>query len=207
MLGQPAPAYYRGLVVVGLGSGELACLRADSGSVAWSDGLGASRGRASIAEFLSIRGAPVINNGQVFAISMGGLLICNDVPSGRRLWERQVAGEDTPAIAGDWMFVISVRQELAAVRTSDGRIAWITQLPCYEDPEKRTNTLTWYGPLLVSDRLIVTGTNNDALSVSPYTGEILGHLTLSGPAAPFPPIVADSTVLVVTNDARLLALR
>ena len=207
MLGQPAPAYYRGLVVVGLGSGELACLRADSGSVAWSDSLGASRGRASIADFLSIRGAPVINNGQVFAISMGGLLICNDVPSGRRLWERQVAGEDTPTIAGDWMFVISAQQELAAVRISDGRIAWITQLPRFEDPEKRRNTLTWYGPLLASDRLIVTGTNNDALSISPYTGENLGHLTLSGAAAPFPPIVADSTVLVVTNDARLLALR
>lgn len=207
MLGQPAPAYYRGLVVAGLGSGELACLRADSGSVVWSDSLGASRGRASVADFLSIRGAPVIANGQVFAISMGGLLICNDVPSGRRLWERQVAGEDTTYIAGDWMFVISAQQELAAVHIPDGRIAWITQLPRYEDPEKRRDTLTWYGPLLVSDRLIVTGTNQDALSVSPYTGEILGHLTLSGAAAPFPPVVADGTVLVVTNDARLLALR
>ncbi len=207
MLGQPAPAYYRGLVVAGFGSGELACLRADSGSVAWSDSLGASRGRASVAELLSIRGAPAIVNGQVFAISMGGLLICNDVPSGRRLWERQVAGEDTITIAGDWMFVISAQQELAAVHIADGRIAWITQLPRFEDPDKRRDTLTWYGPLLVSDRLIVTGTNQDALSVSPYTGEILGRLTLSGAAAPIPPVVADGTVLVVTNDARLLALR
>ncbi len=207
MLGQPAAAYYRGLVVAGFGSGELSCMRADSGSVVWSDSLGASQGRASMADFLSIRGLPVIANGLVYAISMGGLLVCNDVPTGRRVWDRQVAGEDTTYIAGDWMFVISAQQELAAININDGRIAWIIQLPHWEDPDKRKHTLTWYGPLLVSDRLIVTGISQDALSISPYTGEILGHIELSGEAAPFAPVVANGTVLITTNDGRLLALR
>jgi outer membrane protein assembly factor BamB len=207
MLGRPAPAYYRGLVVAGFGSGELAAMRADSGSVVWTDGLGASQGRATVADFLAIRGAPVIANGLVYAISMGGLLVCNDVPSGRRVWERQVAGEDTPYVAGDWMFIISAQQEIASVNIADGRVRWITQLPRWEDPDKRKKTLTWYGPLLVSDRLVVAGTNNEALSVSPYTGEILGHITLSDAAAPFAPVVAGGTVLLVANDARLMAFR
>jgi outer membrane protein assembly factor BamB len=207
LLGRPAPAYYRGLVVAGFGSGELACMRADSGSVVWTDGLGAARGRAAVADFLSIRGLPVVVNGLVFAISMGGLLVCNDVPTGRRVWERQVAGEDTAYIAGDWMFIISARQEIAAVNINDGRISWITQLPHWEDPEKRKKTLTWYGPLLVSDRLIVTGTSEDALSISPYTGEILGHIKLSEAGAPTVPVVAGGTVLIITNDGRLTALR
>jgi outer membrane protein assembly factor BamB len=207
MLGQPAAAYYQGLVVAGFGSGELACLRADSGSIVWTDGLGASAGRATVADFLSIRSLPVIVNGLVYAISMGGLLICNDVPTGRRVWDRQVAGEDTLYVAGEWMFLISAQQELAAVNINDGRISWITQLPHYDDPVKRKDTLTWYGPLLVSDRLIVTGTSKDALSVSPYTGDVLGHIKLSEAAAPFAPVVADGTVLLITNDARLIALR
>jgi outer membrane protein assembly factor BamB len=207
MLGQPAAAYYQGLVVAGFGSGELACLRADSGSVVWTDGLGASRGRATVADFLSIRGLPVIANGLVYAVSMGGLLICNDVPTGRRVWDRQIAGEDTPYIAGDWMFIISAEQQIAAVNIADGHISWITQLPRWDNPDKRKNTLTWYGPLLVSDRLIVTGSSQDALSISPYTGEVMGHITLSEAAAPFAPVVADGTVLLITNDARLIALR
>ncbi|MFL5254989.1 MAG: PQQ-binding-like beta-propeller repeat protein [Rhodopila sp.] len=207
MLGQGVPAYYRGLIIAGFGSGELAALRADSGGVVWTDGLGSSRGRASGGDFLSIRAAPVIAGGLVYAISMGGLLVCNDVPTGRRVWERQVAGEDTFAVAGDWMFVISAQQEVAAITVADGKVAWITDLPRWEDPDKRKNTLTWYGPLLVADRLIVTGTSEDALSISPYTGEILGHITLSAAAAPSPPVVAEGTVLVVSNDGRLLALR
>jgi outer membrane protein assembly factor BamB len=207
MLGQPAAGYWRGLIVAGFGSGELACLRADSGSVVWTDGLGASEGRASVADLLSIRGLPVIVNGLVYAISMGGLLVCNDVPTGRRVWERQIAGVDTPYIAGDWMFVISAEQQIGAININDGRIAWITQLPRWDDAVKRKNTLTWYGPLLVSDRLIVTGVSKDAWSLSPYTGEILGHVELSEAAAPTVPVVAEGTVLIVTNDGRLLALR
>ncbi len=207
MLGEPAPAYYQGLVVAGFGSGELTCVRADSGSVVWTDGLGASAGRASTVDFLSIRGLPVIVNGLVYAISMGGLLVCNDVPTGRRVWDRQVAGEDAPYIAGDWMFLISAEQQIAALSIADGRVAWVTQLPQWDDPKTKKHTLTWYGPLLVSDRLIVTGTSQDALSVSPYTGDILGHITLSESAAPFAPVVAGGTVLLVSNDARLIALR
>ena len=207
MLGRPAAAYYQGLVVAGFGSGELACLRAESGGIVWTDSLGASEGRATVADFLSIRGLPIVANGLVYAVSMGGLLVCNDIPTGRRVWDRQIAGEDTPYIAGDWMFIISVDQQVAAVNTADGHISWITQLPRWDDPDKRKNTLTWYGPLLVSDRLIVTGTSQDALSISPYTGEVLGHITLSQAAAPSAPVVADGTVLVITNDARLIALR
>jgi outer membrane protein assembly factor BamB len=206
ILGRPAPAYSTGLVVGGFGSGELATLRADSGSVVWTDTLATAIRTGSLADFAAIRGLPVIGDGKVYAMSLGGLTVAVDLPTGRRLWEREAAGEDSPWAVGSWLFVISLEQKMAALNRDDGRVSWVTQLPRWKNPEKQEDAITWFGPLLVSDRLVVAGTNKEALAVSPYTGEILGRQELSG-AASLGPVVADGTVFVVTDDGRLLALR
>jgi outer membrane protein assembly factor BamB len=205
VLGSPAPAYAEGLVVAGFGSGELATLRAESGNVVWSDNLATSQ-QSTVANFSAVRGLPVIGGGRVYAIGMGGLMIANDLPTGRRLWERSVSGEDHPWAAGPWLFVVSLEQKIGAVSRDDGRVAWVTQLPRWENEEKQRDPITWYGPLLVGDRLVVAGTSKQALAISPYTGEILGQQDLSGKAS-LGPIVAAGTVFVVTDDGRLLALR
>jgi outer membrane protein assembly factor BamB len=206
ILGRPAPAYASGLVVAGFGSGELATLRAETGNVVWTDNLAAAVRRGALADFSAIRGLPVVGDGRVYAISMGNLMVAVDLPTGRRLWEREVAGEDSPWAAGAWLFVVSLDQKIAAVSRDDGRVAWVTELPRWENPEKETDAITWYGPLLAGDRLVVAGTNHEALAVSPYSGEILGRQELSG-AASLAPVVVAGTVFVVSDDGRLLALR
>jgi len=207
VLGQPAPAYANGLVVAGFGSGEIACLRADSGNLVWSDSLGSASRASTLADFSSIRGRPVISGGRVFAVGMGGLALGMDLPTGRRLWERQVSGEDSPWVAGSWMFMVSDGQEMTAIQTTDGSVAWISPLPRWEDEEAHKGPISWWGPALLSDRLVVTSTTGEALAVSPYTGAILGRQKLSSPAAPVEPVVAQGTLLVLTDAGRLLALR
>ena len=72
--------------------------------------------------------------------------------------------------------------------------------------EKKKGAIHWIGPVLAGDRLILGSSNSLALAVSPYTGEILGQQTLSGPVA-VAPSIAGGTVYVVTDDATLVALR
>ncbi len=122
-------------------------------------------------DFSAVRGLPVVGDGKVYAISVGGLASAIDLPSGRRLWEREVAGEDSPWAAGSWLFIISLEQKMAALTRDDGRVAWVTDLPRWKDTEKQKDPITWFGPLLAGDRLVVAGTNNQALAVSPYTGD------------------------------------
>jgi len=95
---------------------------------------------------------------------------------------------------------------MAAVDRDDGRVAWVTELPVWEDPEKKKDPITWFGPVLVSDRLVIAGTNAVALSVSPYTGKVLGQQKLSDAAAMGPVVVA-GTVFIVCENAKLIALR
>jgi outer membrane protein assembly factor BamB len=72
VLGLPAPAFVDGIVIAGFGSGELVALREASGTVVWSDSLSAARGRTSITDLSAIRGLPVVRDGRVHAVSLGG---------------------------------------------------------------------------------------------------------------------------------------
>jgi outer membrane protein assembly factor BamB len=208
LLGQPAPGYADGIVVAGFGSGDLVALRAESGSAAWSDSLGAVRGRTSVADLSAIRGQPVIANGRVFVMGVGGQTVGLDVRSGRRLWEREVGGTESPWVAGDWLFIVSSDQQIAAINALDGRIAWVTDLPRWANEEKSKDPIYWVGPLLAGDRLIVASSGGDPeiLAVSPYTGQILGRKPLPGDAS-LAPILVSGTLLQVTDDGSVVAFR
>ncbi len=207
MLGLPSPAFADGLVVAGFDSGELVCLRAASGSVIWSDSV-ASRGggHISLADFTSIGGLPVLADGVVYAVSLGGLFVALDLRTGRRLWSREIASDQTPWLAGEWLFVMTPDQQLVCLNRRDGQVAWVTQLPLYRNEKTKEDPVTWLGPTLAGERLIVSGNGREALSVNPYNGAILGRQKLPAPA-PLPAVVAGRTMLQVTEDATLLALR
>ena len=209
ILGDPAPSYDAGLgiVVAGFGSGEIVALRGESGAIVWTDTLGISQGRATLADFLAIRGEPVISNGQVFATGLGGLTIAADLLTGRRVWDRRASSANTPWIAGGWMFLVSTDQEVGAINVEDARVAWVAQLPRWTDPEKKKDLITWYGPVLAGDRLIVLGTNKRVLWLNPMSGETLASQELSDAPSPFPAVVVQGTMLVVTDDGKLTAWR
>jgi outer membrane protein assembly factor BamB len=207
MLGEPAPAFTDGLVVAGFASGELTAVRADTGTALWTDNLIASGLGTGLLDIYSIRGVPAISGSRVFAIGMGGMAVANDLHSGRRLWERNVSGLNSPWVAGDWVFVVTVDQTLAAINADDGTVAWAQQLPRWTNPKKQKGLITWFGPLLAGDRLVVAGTSKAALAVSPYSGEILGMQKLPGVACPLQPVIAQGTLLLISDDGLLTALR
>lgn len=206
LLGQGAPAVADGIVVAGFGSGEIVAVREESGALAWSDSLASSRGRNSLVDLSAIRGLPVVDQGRVYAIGAGGLLLAIDLRTGRRLWEREVGGTQTPWLAGDWLFVQTSDQSLAAIRTSDGRLRWRTDLPRFENEAKKQDIIFWTGPVLVNNRLVLAGSNEQAVSVAPGTGKIIGLIDLRG-AATVAPVAAAGTLLILTEDATLQAFK
>ena len=206
LLGQAAPAVSEGLVIAGFGSGDIVAVRAESGALAWSDSLASARGRNSLVDLSAIRALPVVDRGRVYAVGVGGLLVSLDLRSGRRLWEKEVGGSETPWLAGDWLFVQTSDQALAAIGRDDGRVRWIADLPRYDNPERRRDPLLWSGPVLAGGRLVMAGSNERALSIDPATGRILGREDLRGAAA-LAPIAASGAMFIVTNDGSIQAFR
>lgn len=205
-LGLPSPAFADGILVAGFGSGDLVALRPDSGGVIWTDSLAAAAGSGSLADLSSVRGLPVIDRGRVFAISLGGLMLSLDLRSGRRLWEHGIAGADTPWVAGDWVFVLTSDQQVAAMNRDDGGVRWIASLPRFVNAEKDADPVYWAGPVLVNGHLLVVSSSQQLVTLNAANGAMTGWRKLRAPAT-LAPVVAANTTLLVTDDGTLTALR
>ncbi len=206
LLGAASPAVEGDIVVVPYSSGEIFALRVENGRPLWTDNLTTARPLGALSTIADIRGRPVIDRGRVYAVSHSGRMLAIDLRTGDRVWEQEIGGTHGPWVAGDYLYVLSNDVNLICLRRDDGRVRWVTGLPRYEDPKKKKDPVTWSGPVLAGDRLIVIASTGDAVSISPYTGQALGHSEF--PDGVFlDPIVAGDTLFVLTNDAELIALK
>ncbi len=206
LLGGASPAVDSGVVVAPFSSGELVALKVETGRVLWSDSLTSTRRTDELGSLSQIRAAPVIDRGHVYAISHSGLMAAIDLRTGRRLWDKDLGGLQAPWVAGDYIFMLTNENELVALGRDDGRVYWVTPLPAFEDEEDLEDPILWTGPILASDRLIVAGSNEDAMAVSPYTGQVIGIQEVPDSVS-VAPIVANGTLYVLSDDAELIALR
>jgi outer membrane protein assembly factor BamB len=206
LLGGTSPAVDGNVVVVPYSSGELFALRVDNGTVLWQDQLATVRRTDNVATLSDIRGRPIIDRGRVYAIGHADLLVAIELRTGRRLWEREIGGIQSPWVAGDYLFLVTNGNEVVALEAKTGRIVWVTQLQVWDDEEEKEGRIIWAGPVLASDRLILGSSAGKLISLSPYTGEVLGRLSISD-GVTLQPSVAGETMYFVTNDADLVAYR
>ncbi len=206
LLGAASPAVSGSTVVTPYSSGEIFGLLAENGRPLWNESLTAVSRTDPLADIAHIRGAPVIDRDMVFAVSHSGRMIAIDLRRGLRVWERKIDGVEMPWVGGDFIFVLSNDAQLVCLTRRDGRIRWVLPLERYEDPEDQEDPIQWTGPVLAGDRLIVAGSHDKALSVSPYTGEIIGAIDLPG-AVSIAPVVAANALYFVTDSGSLVAMR
>ncbi len=206
LLGGGAPAFANDTLVVGYSSGELNALRAENGRTVWTDALSRTGRTTALNALTDIDASPVIDNGRVFAIGHGGRMAAIELSTGQRVWERNFAGVETPWVAGDFVYAVTLDGEVVCVTRGDGKIKWVHRLARYGNVKKKTGAIEWSGPVLASDRLLLSGSNRLLVTVSPYTGKTLSSVKLSAPAY-LPPIVAGKTVYLLTDDGKLTAYR
>ena len=206
LLGSAAPAVAGEVVIAPFTSGDLVALRVDNGRVLWSDSLASSRRTDEVTSIAQIRGLPLIDRGRVFATSQGGLLVAVDLRTGQRMWDKDIGSLGTPWLAGRYLFLISSVGDLVCLSADNGRVYWVSALPRYKDDKEKEGAILWSGPVLAGDRLIVVGSDGQALFLSPFDGRILTRLPLGDPAST-PPVVAGGRLFVVTDEGEVSAYR
>jgi outer membrane protein assembly factor BamB len=206
VFGVAAPAASQGTVVAGFSSGELNAYRYENGRTLWQDALSRSTISTSVSSLADIDASPVIDRGLVFAVGQGGRTVGLEIVSGQRIWEQNFAGISTPWVAGEWLFLVTDDARLVCLARATGKVRWIQQLRHYRNEKGRKNPITWYGPVLAGNRLVLTNSQGEIVSAAADTGA-LGTVIEDGKSYSLPPVVANSTLYVLDQKGRISAYR
>jgi outer membrane protein assembly factor BamB len=206
VFGAPAPAAAQGTVVAGFSSGELTAFRYENGRAVWQDVLSPTGISTSVSNLSDIDAAPVIDQGRVYAIGQGGRMIALDLISGQRLWEVNIAGLSTPVVTGEWLFVVDNDARVLCLSRQTGKVRWIAQLPRWRDEDDKQGPISWVGPVLAGDRLILASSAGQLVNVAVADGAVGTGIRIGAPVQ-LAPAVANNMLLVLDNDGRISAWR
>lgn len=206
VFGVAAPAAAQGTVITGFSSGELNAYRYENGRSLWGDALSRTSISTSVAALADIDADPVIDRGRVFAIGKGGRMASYELVTGQRLWEINVAGISTPAVVGDWVFVVTDDAKLLCVSRTTGKIRWISQLKRWRDAKDRKGSVRWTGPIAAGGKLILVSTRDHLVYVDPADGHIATEVD-TGHRMSLSPVVADNMLYILADDGKLTAYR
>lgn len=206
VFGVAAPAAGQGTVIAGYSSGELVAYRYENGRTLWSDALSRTSISTAVGSLTDVDADPIIDRGRVYALGQGGRMAAYDLVSGQRIWELNLAGISTPAVAGDWVFTLTDEAELLAIARTSGKVRWLTKLQHYKNEKKRTDPVFWVGPVLAGDRLWIANTRGQLSYANPADGQVTEFSELSD-AVSLAPVVANQTLYVLDDGGRITAYR
>lgn len=205
---QAAPiASANGIVVVPYNSGEVYALRGTDGRYIWHDTLTTPfTGQDPDSTVTSIAAPPVVADGLVYVVGLNGGLSAYGLANGQRFWRVNLTSGQMPLVAGFQIFALTDDGRLVCLNRKDGTIRWVAalndMLPKFDDKGQRLFT----GPILAGGRLIVATSDGFALSLAPETGAKVASTSL-GEGINVPPVVADNTLLFLTQQGELIAFR
>ena len=149
ILGGAPPAIDGRLAVAAYSSGEVFALTLDSGQEIWSDAVLRPRRTLAIGAINDITGAPVIADNQIIVAGNGGELAAFDRASGARRFDVNLVSRNMPWVAGDFIYLITDRNEVVCLLRSGGRARWVSPLARLVDPENPVSKrIFWAGRCL-----------------------------------------------------------
>ena len=122
------------------------------------------------------------------------------------MWELNLAGISTPAIAGEWIFTLTDDARLLAIARGTGKVRWVTKLPQYRDEKDKKGPIFWSGPVLAGGQLWLTSSTGLIYRVSTGEGSAQQFADIDE-AISLPPIVANQTLYVLDDSGRITAYR
>lgn len=204
-LAATSPAVSEGIVLAPFSSGEVTALDAENGRQLWSKTIGRSSRMNALSDLNDIAGSPVIDRDRAYAVSHAGQMMAIDMRTGDTIWEQPIGGLQTPWVAGNTLYVLSVENQLVALDRDTGKVAWVAQLPKYKNEKKKKHRLIWNGPVLAGGNLVVASSHGVVALVSPADGSVIRSARFDKDGTLIRPVVANERLYILSANGRLYA--
>jgi len=202
ILGAAAPVAANGLLLVPQSSGELTAFRAATGQELWSVNLAFTKPSVGSFPLNDIDTSPVIVGNTIYTVSNAGGLFALDAASGNPIWKQEIPDIVSLWSAGDFIYAISIHNEVICVYAPDGRIKWVTKLQEFVKEKKNEGKIIASGPVVAGGNIYVALSNGALIALSPYDGKILNKLPIIDNVT-VAPDVALGKLYLFNNDAEL----
>lgn len=197
--GSASPVIAGQQVINGLANGKLVSLDLQNGNLLWEATVAQPSGRSDLERMVDIDSAPVVTDGNVYAVTFQGEMASVTEESGFVLWRRELSSY--AGLAGDWrrIYVVDSDDNVWALDASNGASIW-KQEDLYHRGLSR--------PTIVGDYLAVGDYEGYVHFIDPDNGRIVARTRVDSKGISAPMMVDEDNVLYVYgNSGELAALK
>ena len=198
-LGGAGVAVADGVAYFAYPSGEIFALLVETGAPIWESAFPKFSISNAAQAFTHPKASPVVKDGVVYFVAANEQTAAYNAKTGERLWIKDYGGVQTPIVSGNSIFVFNSRSELVCLNRLTGNLRWKSIL-------NSKNKHDWYGMILLKNHILTVSPEGNIGFVSVKNGKI-ERLEATGEAVAVNPIVADSTLYILSNDGEISAYK
>ena len=208
VMGTGALALNNNVVVAPRLGGDFTVLDIFDGSFLLEDNLALLSPKSAIEQISSINAHPSIVENNIYAVAQNGRFISYNLLNGSLNWELEISSSQMPWVAGDSLFIISDDANLICIRRQDGAIRWITKLPYLveENLLRFQKFIVHFGPIIASEKVYIVSSDNRLRILDAKNGSLIDEKKFSNSFST-PPIIINSTLFLINDDAKLYAFK
>ena len=175
IIGGSKPIITGNVILISYSSGEIYALNENDGSLVWFDNINDSNffSRNTVNDIQAPLSA--VDN-LIFSPTFSDKLIAYNLKDGKKKWTVKLSSINPLVISGETIFALDTLGRLLCLDKKTGKLIWAVQLRISKDGEE----VNWFGPLLSSNKLILTNSIGSVLSLSPFSGKILSKMKFDG---------------------------
>ncbi|MFL2661289.1 MAG: PQQ-binding-like beta-propeller repeat protein [Alphaproteobacteria bacterium] len=174
IIGGSKPIIHENILVVSYSSGEIYALNSVDGSLIWFDNI-TSGNFFNKSAVNDIQSPLTIVRDKIYVPSFSDKFIVYELFNGSEIWNLRLSSLNPIVVSGRSIYLIDTTGRLLCLDKENGKLLWAVQLKVSDNGDE----ITWYGPLLTSNKIILTNSNGSVISISPFTGKLMSKINFS----------------------------